>query len=444
MYNDFILIGPKSDPAGAKGKDIVAALKAIKAKARAVHLARRPLRHACGRARALESRRHRHRRSDKGPWYREIGQGMGAALNTASASNAYVLADRGTWLSFKNRGDLAIVVEGDNRLFNQYGVILVNPAKHAHVKKDLGQAFIDWLVSPEGQKAIADYKIDGAAAVLPQRHRAGGVMHARAVAIAAGWRCMTAPAIAADPVLLHAAGSLRAALTEVSKAFETAAGVGAGEIRASGLLKDEIAGGAQGRGVRLRQHGASAGARRGESSGPVVLFARNRLCALVRPGLAVEPATLLDRMLDPQIKLATSTPRADPAGDYAWEVFRKAERIRPGAFAALEKKALQLVGGPIEPDRRRAGRSAYGALVAEGKADIFLTYCTNALAAQKENPGQQIVALPDALAVGADYGLTVTTKASPAAYRFAMFMLSPEGQQYSRRATGSLRRTLPQ
>ena len=104
---------------------------------------------------------------------------MGAALNTASASNAYVLADRGTWLSFKNRGDLAIVVEGDNRLFNQYGVILVNPDKHAHVKKDLGQAFIDWLISPEGQKAIADFQDRRPAVVLPQRHRAGGVMVAR-------------------------------------------------------------------------------------------------------------------------------------------------------------------------------------------------------------------------------------------------------------------------
>ena len=97
----------------------------------------------------------------KGDWYREIGQGMGAALNTASSMNAYVLADRGTWISFKNRGDLEILVEGDKRLFNQYGVILVNPEKHPQVKKELGQAFIDWLVSPEGQKVIGDYKIDG-------------------------------------------------------------------------------------------------------------------------------------------------------------------------------------------------------------------------------------------------------------------------------------------
>jgi tungstate transport system substrate-binding protein len=161
MYNDFILIGPKNDPAGVKGaKDIVAALKAIKEKGApfisrgdksGTHSAELNLWKAAGIDIAKE----------KGPWYKEIGQGMGAALNTASASNAYVLADRGTWLSFKNRGDLVIAVEGDKRLFNQYGVILVNPQKHAHIKRDNGQQFIDWLISPEGQKAIADFKING-------------------------------------------------------------------------------------------------------------------------------------------------------------------------------------------------------------------------------------------------------------------------------------------
>ena len=167
MYNDFILVGPKSDPAGAKGKDIVAGLKAIKDKAApfisrgdksGTHAAELALWKIAGIDVAG---------ADKGPGYKEIGQGMGAALNTASASNAYTLADRGTWLSFKNRGDLAITVEGDNKLFNQYGVILVNPAKHPHVKKELGQAFIDWLVSPEGQKAIADYKINGEQLFFP-------------------------------------------------------------------------------------------------------------------------------------------------------------------------------------------------------------------------------------------------------------------------------------
>jgi tungstate transport system substrate-binding protein len=174
MYNDFILIGPKSDPAGIKGsKDVAAALKAIKEKASpfisrgdksGTHSAELALWKIAGIDVAG---------ADKGPWYKEIGQGMGAALNTASASNAYVLADRGTWLSFKNRGDLEIVVEGDKRLFNQYGVILVNPEKHPTVKKELGQQFIDWLVSPEGQKAITDYKINGEQLFYPNASDVG-------------------------------------------------------------------------------------------------------------------------------------------------------------------------------------------------------------------------------------------------------------------------------
>jgi tungstate transport system substrate-binding protein len=173
MYNDFVLIGPKSDPAGIKGsKDIVAALGAIKAKGAdfvsrgdksGTHQAELNLWKVAGVDIA----------KDKGPWYKEIGQGMGAALNTASASNAYVLADRGTWLSFKNRGDLVIAVEGDKRLFNQYGVMLVNPEKHPSVKKDLGQQFIDWLVSSDGQKAIADYKINGEQLFYPNASDSG-------------------------------------------------------------------------------------------------------------------------------------------------------------------------------------------------------------------------------------------------------------------------------
>lgn len=160
MYNDFVLIGPKSDPAGIKGsKDIAAALKAIAAKKAAfisrgdksgTHSAELRLWKLAGIDIA----------ASKGDWYKEIGQGMGAALNTASASNGYVLSDRATWINFKNRGELDIAVQGDDRLFNQYGVMLVNPEKHKHVKQGEGQAFIDWLVSPEGQKAIADYKIN--------------------------------------------------------------------------------------------------------------------------------------------------------------------------------------------------------------------------------------------------------------------------------------------
>jgi tungstate transport system substrate-binding protein len=173
MYNDFVLIGPKSDPAGIKGMtDVAEALKAIKSKGASfisrgdrsgTHIAELDLWKAAG----IDIGK------DKGPWYKEIGQGMGAALNTASAANAYVLADRGTWLSFKNRGDLDILVAGDKRLFNQYGVMLVNPEKHPHVKKALGQAFIDWLVSPEGQKAIADYKINGQELFFPNANAPG-------------------------------------------------------------------------------------------------------------------------------------------------------------------------------------------------------------------------------------------------------------------------------
>lgn len=167
MYNDFVLIGPKSDPAGVGGsKDVVAALKIIQGKA-LPFVSRGDKSGTHSAELALWKQAGIDIDTTKGPWYREIGQGMGAALNTAGAMNAYVISDRGTWLSFKNPGDLVIAVEGDKRLFNQYGVILVNPEKHPHVKKADGQAFIDWVVSAEGQKAIADYKIDGQQLFFP-------------------------------------------------------------------------------------------------------------------------------------------------------------------------------------------------------------------------------------------------------------------------------------
>ena len=173
MYNDFVLIGPKQDPAGIRGsKEITAALKSIQAKSApfvsrgdksGTHAAELNLWKAAG----LDIEK------AKDAWYREIGQGMGAALNTASAMGAYVLSDRATWINFKNRGNLEITVEGDRRLFNQYGVILVNPDKHAHVKKAEGQAFIDWLIGPDGQKAIADYKINGEQLFFPNALQPG-------------------------------------------------------------------------------------------------------------------------------------------------------------------------------------------------------------------------------------------------------------------------------
>jgi tungstate transport system substrate-binding protein len=166
MYNDFVLIGPKSDPAHVKGLGIDAALKKI-------HESKPPFVSRADKSGtwAAEVRAWKHAGIDiakeKGPWYKETGSGMGPALNTASAMNAYLLADRGTWLSFKNRGDLEIVVEGDPALFNQYGVMLVNPAKCPHVKKDLGQKFVDWVISPDGQRTIASYRINGQQLFFP-------------------------------------------------------------------------------------------------------------------------------------------------------------------------------------------------------------------------------------------------------------------------------------
>lgn len=172
MYNDFVLIGPKSDPGGVNGtKDIVAALKTIQAKG-APFVSRGDRSGTHHAELALWKDAGIDIAASKGPWYREIGQGMGSALNTAAAMNAYVLSDRGTWISFKNRGDLAIAVEGDRRLFNQYDVILVNSAKHPHVKKDLGQVFIDWLTSREGEDAIASYEIEGQRLFVPNMYMA--------------------------------------------------------------------------------------------------------------------------------------------------------------------------------------------------------------------------------------------------------------------------------
>jgi len=167
MYNDFVLIGPKSDPAKVSGgRDILEGLRKVKAASSpfvsrgdnsGTHIAELDLWKLAG----IDIEK------EKGPWYRDTGQGMGPALNTAAAMNAYILSDRGTWLSFKNRGELSIAVEGDRRLFNQYGVMLVNPAKHPNVKKDLGQAFVDWVISPEGQRTIAEYKIGGEQLFFP-------------------------------------------------------------------------------------------------------------------------------------------------------------------------------------------------------------------------------------------------------------------------------------
>jgi tungstate transport system substrate-binding protein len=169
MYNDFVIVGPRNDPAGAKGSDVAVALGKIAAANAAfitrgdksgTHAAETRYWAAAGLA------------DKKGAAYRECGCGMGPALNMASSANAYALTDRGTWLAFKNRGDLAVLVEGDKRLFNQYGVIVVNPARHPHVKQAEAQKFVDWLVSPAGQAAIAAYKINGEQLFFPNANSA--------------------------------------------------------------------------------------------------------------------------------------------------------------------------------------------------------------------------------------------------------------------------------
>ncbi|RXT47880.1 substrate-binding domain-containing protein [Bradyrhizobium betae] len=173
MYSDYVLIGPKSDPAGVKGKDIATALKAIEAKGApfvtrgdrsGTHAAELALWIVAGIDIAAA----------KGAWYREAGQGMGAALDTARAANAYVLSDRGSWISFRERGDLDVLVEGDKRLLNQYGVMLMSAEKFPNVKKELAQSFVDWLVSPDGQAAIAGYKVDGQQLYFPNAEKSGG------------------------------------------------------------------------------------------------------------------------------------------------------------------------------------------------------------------------------------------------------------------------------
>jgi len=252
-------------------------------------------------------------------------------------------------------------------------------------------------------------------------------MHALATLLAIG--VMTGPTTAAEIIQLYAAGSLKLALTEVAQTYEASTGNKVEtKFGASGLLKNEISSGAKADVFASANMEHPQALHDEKKSGPVIRFARNALCALVRPGLKVDSANLLERMLDPAVKLGTSTPKADPSGDYAFEVFSKANVIKPGAQATLEKKALQLTGDTASTPPP-TGRSVYSWQLAEGRADIFLTYCTNAQTAQKENPGQQIVALPDSLAVGAEYGLTVTNGAPSAAQKFADFILSSQGQQ---------------
>jgi molybdate transport system substrate-binding protein len=233
----------------------------------------------------------------------------------------------------------------------------------------------------------------------------------------------------AEQVNLYAAGSLKAALGEVTKAFEKAGNTTVhSEFGPSGILLQRIE-------KESKAHVfASANMEHPQSlvnkgkGGPVVLFARNNLCALAQPGLNVPSTKLLEVMLDPKVRVGISTPKADPAGDYAWELFLKAGKFKPGSFELLSSKALQLTGG-TDSAKAPEGRNQYGWVMEENKADIFLTYCTNAVLAQKEVPKLQIVQIASELAVGADYGLIVLDGAPVEAWHLAMFILGVEGQK---------------
>jgi molybdate transport system substrate-binding protein len=236
-------------------------------------------------------------------------------------------------------------------------------------------------------------------------------------------------ASAAEPLTVFAAGSLRAPMTALAAEFARADGVVVASVfGASGLLRDRIA---QGERADVfasanMEHPESL-AQRGWSGAPVA-FARNQLCVLARPSIAIDSDNVLDVLLDRKIKVGTSTPKADPSGDYAWEVFRRAEQQRPGTFAALSAKAMQLTGGP-NSSPPPANRNVYGVLVASGDADVFLTYCTNAALAVVEQPALRIVKLPPNLAVGATYGVVARREAPAAASAFVAHLVSPAGQR---------------
>ena len=236
-----------------------------------------------------------------------------------------------------------------------------------------------------------------------------------------------------DPVQVYAAGSLRDALTEIARDHEARTGQKVVlTFAASGLLRERIEQGAP------AQVFASADtkhpqrlANQGQWQAPVI-FTRNTLCALAQGAVAVTSDTLLGTMLQPQVRLGISTPKADPAGDYAWALFQKAEALQPGATARLEAKALQLTGG-AQSAQAPAGRNTYAWVMEQNRADVFLTYCTNAVAARAEVPSLQVVAVPEALQVGAAYGLTVRAGAPAQAQAFAQAVLQPPAQAVFRR-----------
>jgi molybdate transport system substrate-binding protein len=240
-------------------------------------------------------------------------------------------------------------------------------------------------------------------------------------------------AAAADDsaVHLHAAGSLRAAMTEIGKAYTAAYGVPVeASFGGSGLLKDRLTNGEPGDVFASADMGNPQALTQAGKSGPTVLFAHNHLCAIVRPGLRVSSASLLTTLLDPKVKLGTSTPLADPAGDYAWALFKKADVVRPGSRATLEAKAVKIGNVPGSLAVPQGVSNGVAWLFKEKRADIFLAYCTGAPAVAQELPGTTAIQLPASLAVEASYGLTILNTANKErAAQLALFILSPVGQK---------------
>jgi len=236
----------------------------------------------------------------------------------------------------------------------------------------------------------------------------------------------------ADTVSLYAAGSLKAALGDVARDFEAATGHRVETTFApSGLLRKRIEAGEGAHVFASANMKHPATLHKAGKAGPVTMFARNKLCAIAQSDVAVTMETLLDVLLDPGVRVGTSTPKADPSGDYAWELFRKAGKIRGGALETLDAKALKLTGGPTS-EKAPKGRNQYGWVMENKKADIFLTYCTNAVLAKKEVASLRIVTVPAALSVGANYGLTLIDGApgkTGAAEALAAYILSGDGQK---------------
>jgi molybdate transport system substrate-binding protein len=251
----------------------------------------------------------------------------------------------------------------------------------------------------------------------------------RRLLIALGTIALAMPAAAQDAVAVYAAGSLRAVLTELRAAYKQQSGTDVKfTFGPSGLLKERIEKGEPADVFASANVEHPAAIAKAGLANPPRVFTRNEMCGLVSPKVKATPANLLDLMLDPAIKLGTSTPKADPSGDYAWLAFERAEKARPGSMTKLDAKALKLTGGKDSP-APKPNRNQYTEMVADGKADIFLTYCTNAVLAIKDEPALQRVALPADLSVGADYGLAVLKRAGPTAQAFADHLLSAEAQR---------------